>query len=348
MTDFLFKSRFSYRREYILRGGRKPKSVFLNDDCFVTVGEIEPGAAPVAYTLSSLDLDDPREKHEIRAFAGSLWWPVWGASGPLQASDFRALVENDWNVASAILDPMHRTYRFHGLTADEYFKDIVIREKGSSSTWTQQVAKAHRDASRIIFCQGRVLVDAGEPVWYVVPSENARDDLDLLVGHSSLDWRESAGYFTPGPQRHVRLASAFHGRAFGLAEIEAATDDLIKLSGRICVRSKIVSTFDRPAVPAAELCARALAEHLWDIAWMHPDLRKAMPAVALARHPDPAPEMLPYREILEQLISLQDTYLKRNLAHLRDHAREILGRLRTVGAPSLAEEDDAALAALSV
>ena len=101
------------------------------------------------------------------------------------------------------------------ITADEYFKDIVIREKGSSSTWAQQAAKAHRDASRIMFCQGRVLVDAGEPVWYVVPGQNARDDLDLLVGHSSLDWRESAGYFTPGPHRHVRLASAFHGRAFG-------------------------------------------------------------------------------------------------------------------------------------
>jgi hypothetical protein len=144
------------------------------------------------------------------------------------------------------------------------------------------------------------------------------------------------------------LASAWRGHAFGLAEIEAAKEIWTEHEPAIHVKSEIVARIDRPAASAADLCSRALAEHLWDIAWKHPDLRKAMPAVALARHPDPAPEMLPYREILEQLISLQDTYLKRNLAHLRDHAREILGRLRTVGAPSLAEEDDAALAALSV
>jgi hypothetical protein len=40
--------------------------------------------------------------------------------------------------------------------------------------------------------------------------------------------------------------------------------------------------------------------------------------------------------------------LKRSLAHLRGHAHEILGRLHSIDGLPLAEEDDAALAALGI
>jgi hypothetical protein len=144
------------------------------------------------------------------------------------------------------------------------------------------------------------------------------------------------------------LASAWRGHAFGLAEIEAAKEIWTEHEPAIHVKSEIVARIDRPAASAADLCSRALAEHLWDIAWMHPDLRKAMPAVAKASHPNPAPETLPYREMLQQLISLEDYYLRRNLSHLIGHAHEILGRLASVDCLPLTEEDDAALAALGV
>jgi hypothetical protein len=346
MTDFIFKSRFGYRRHYIPKGHQKLRWVDLNDECDVTVSDVEPDAAPVAYKISLLDKSP--ESHEIRSYAGSLWWPVYGASGPLRASDFRALTETNWDIASAILDPLHRTYRFHGVNEHEFFKGLEIRENKGQSTFEQQFASAHRDASRMLFCKGHVLVEGGDPVWYFVPRKDARDGVDLVAGPSSLDRREAAGYFTPGPDRHVRLASAWRGHAFGLAEIEAAKEIWTEHEPAIHVKSEIVARIDRPAASAADLCSRALAEHLWDIAWMHPDLRKAMPAVAKASHPNPAPETLPYREMLQQLISLEDYYLRRNLSHLIGHAHEILGRLASVDCLPLTEEDDAALAALGV
>jgi hypothetical protein len=104
--------------------------------------DVEPATAPVAYNLSSIGPDQPRGAHEIRTFAGSLCWPLLGEKGPLQASDFRTMIKANWTVASAILDPRHRTYRSHGITFDEFFKNIVVRDEGFHSTWEQQSAKA--------------------------------------------------------------------------------------------------------------------------------------------------------------------------------------------------------------
>lgn len=346
MTDFIFKSRFAYRRHYVPKGHQKLRRVDVNGECHVTISEVEPDAAPVSYKISSLD--KPQESHEVRSYAGSLWWPIYSASGPLKASDFRDLTETNWEVASAILDPLHRTYKFHGVTEQEFFENLEIRKDKGSSTFDQQSAGANRDASRMLFCQGRVLVEGGDPVWYFIPREDARDGVKLVAGPSSLDRRAAAGYFMPGPDRHVRLGCAWRGHAFGLAEIEAAKEVWTEHDPTIHEKSEIEATTDRPAASAANLCARALAEHLWDIAWMHPDLRKAMPAIANASHPNPAPETLPYWEMLRQLISLKDNYLRRNLSHLILSARAILGRLDAAECQPLAEEDDAALAGLRV
>jgi hypothetical protein len=71
MTDFIFKSRFGYRRHYIPKGHQKLRWVDLNDECDVTVSDVEPDAAPVTYKISLLDKSP--ESHEIRSYAGSLW-----------------------------------------------------------------------------------------------------------------------------------------------------------------------------------------------------------------------------------------------------------------------------------
>jgi hypothetical protein len=346
MTDFIFKSRFAYRRFYVPKGHKKLRPADVIGECPVAINEIEPDAAPVSYKIVSLDR--PHESHEVRSYAGSLWWPIYSVLGPLKASDFRALTETDWEAASAILDPLHRTYRYHGVTEQEFFRDLEIRKDMGSSTFDQRTACAHRDASRMLFCQDRVLIEGGDPVWYFIPREDARDRFELVAGPSSLNRRAAAGYFTPGPDRHVRLTCAWRGHAFGLAEIEAAMEVCTEHEPAAHVKSEIEASTDRPAASAADLCARALCEHLWDIAWMHPDLRKAMPAVEKASHLNPAPEMLPYREMLQQLVSLQDRYLRRNLSHLILTARATLGRLDAAESQPLAEEDDAALADLRV
>jgi hypothetical protein len=342
MRDHVVRSRFTYRMDYICKGGTKPRCSYLNDECPVAIREIDPAAAPVAYEITSLGPGGRDEVHRIRSFGGSLWWPVADNSGPLKASDFLALTRNDWDAASAILDPLRRTYDLRRPSTDEFFNNTSISKKGCSSTRVERSNGAERDASRMIFCEGRVLVEAGDPVWYAVSDDETRDGFGLFIGHSALDRRNGAGYSTPGPDRGVRLTSARLARAFGLSEIEARLCSL--RARRIRYKSEITATQNRATGPAAELCARAWAHYLWEIAWRYPDLRKAMPAVADAAHPNPPPEALPHRQMLEQLVSIQDSNLEKRLSFLITDAHQILERLRAL--EGLAEEDDAALARL--
>ena len=252
------------------------------------------------------------------------------------------MTKNDWDAASNILDPLHRTYDELRPSFDEAFKNEVLSNKGFKSTWEERSISASRDASRMMFCDGHVLVEAGDPVWYAVPNHEDRDRFDLFIGHSALDRRNSTHDCTPGPDRGVRLTSARLSRAFGLGEMEST---FRSLRGRtIRYRSEIIARQDLTPGPAAELCARAMAHHLWEIARWHPDLRIAMPAVAEAK--GGPPNSLPCRQMIKQLASLQDTILNNNLSFLITDALEIVERLNALD--GLGEEDDAALGALMV
>jgi hypothetical protein len=339
MMHHRFTSRFTYPVDYILKGCRKSWCVHLTGESEVAIREIDPTAAPVAYDVTCLKYG---AHHEIRIFDGSLWWPMLKDSVPLKATDFLAMVKNDWETASAILDPSHRTYEELGPTFEEFFKNKVVRKKGFRSAWSDRSVGAERDASRMIFCEGHVLVEAGEPVWYAVPDRETRDSFDLFIGHSALDRRNVPSYSTPGPDRGIRLTSARMARAFGLGEIEPIFG---AMSGHLIqYKSEIMARQDRATGPAAELCARALAHYLWEIARWHPDLRRAIPAIATA-HGAP-PEELPVRKMLEQLAMYQDPHDNRNISFLITDAHRLLERLSA--SEGFAEEDTSALAALAM
>jgi hypothetical protein len=336
--NHLFTSRFTYPVDYILKGCRKAWRADLTGECEVAIREIDPADAPVAYEITCLKSGS---HHEIRIFDGSLWWPMLENSVPLRATDFMAMAKNDRETASAILDPSHRTYDELRPTFEEFFENRVVREKGFRSAWSERSVGAEREASRMIFCEGHVLVEAGDPVWYALLVHETRDSYDLFIGHSALDRRNAAGYSTPGPDRGIRLTSARMARAFGLDEIEAAFGSL---SGRLIqYKSEIVARQDLSTGPAAELCARALAHYLWEKARWYPGLRCAIPAIASA-HGAP-PEELPVRQMMEQLAMYQDPYENRNISFLITDARRILERLSAL--ERLAEEDTTALAALA-
>ncbi|MFQ3451808.1 hypothetical protein PMN64_00570 [Bradyrhizobium sp. UFLA01-814] len=344
MTDFMFKSQFFYRRHYVRKRCRLEEWIDLNDTCDVAISEVDAKDAPIAYEVAQFNGEE-RQPHEIRSYAGSMWWPLHGADGPLKSAEFRSMVENDWETASAILDPLHRTYRLCNPLKAENFGRIEVREDKDRSTFDLQLAGAHRDASRLLFCGGDVLVEGGDPVWYFIPAAQDRKGVDLVLGPTTLNRREAAGYSMPGPERHVRLSSGWHGHVFGLTEIEAAKEGWATEQA-INVRSEIAARHYRPTTSAADLCARAVAEHLWDIAWMYSGLRQAVPAVANANHLFPAPDFPEYREMLRQLISQKNPELSRNLSRLIASAKTILDRLELNGPTD--EDDDAALASLGV
>lgn len=344
MTDFMFKSQFFYRRYFVRKRCRTEEWVDLNDMCDVKISEIDARDAPLTYEVASTEAER-QETYAIRSYAGSMWWPLCGVDGPLKSSEFRSMVEHDWETASAILDPLHRTYRLCHRGDAEFFRRIEVREDKDRSTFDLQFAGAHRDASRLLFCGEDVLVEGGDPVWYFVPSAQDRKSIDLVLGPTTLNRRNAAGYSVPGPERHVRLSSGWNGHAFGLAEVEAAKEGWAPEQA-INVRSEIAVRHYRPTTSAADLCARAIAEHLWDIAWMYSGLRQAVPAVANANHRFPAPEFPEYREMVRQLVSQRNPELSRNLSRLIASAKTILDRLEPSGPTD--EDDDAALAALGV
>jgi hypothetical protein len=230
-----------------------------------------------------------------------------------------------WDGASAVLDPMRRTYNLPGPSAKEFFGNMLIREDKFVSTWKDQSKGAEWDASRVIFCEGHVLVDAGDPVWYAVHHAPTRS-FDLFIGHSNLDRPNTDVYFTPGPDRGIRMTCARLGRAYGIDEFEAGVRSLGGASN-IHRRSEIVATSNRSTASAADICARALAQYLWEIAWRYPDLRKAMPSVANAGNREPPPETLPHRQMLEQLVCFEDRTLTRSFSFLIADAQRILERL---------------------
>lgn len=343
MKEHVFSSRFTYRADYMPKGGRKFRPVFLTDEIPVAIREVDVIEAPIAYRITSVSAH--RSDVKVRSFAGSLWWPVENNRGLVKACDLLTWTRTYWEAASTLLDPMRRTFYLPGPSAGEFFGNLPIRNDKFISTWEEQARKAEWDASRVIFCEGRVLVDAGDPIWYAVLHAPSRG-FDLFVGHSNLDRPNVGGYFTPGPDRGVRLTCGRLGRAYGLGKFEAGLRSLEARSEIYC-RDKIVATSNHVAAPAAHLCARALAQYLWEIAWRNPDLRKAMPAVANARHPEPPPEVLPYRQMLEQLVSFQDPALKRSISFLVPDAHHILELLNLSERAVLTLEEEVALAHLA-
>lgn len=345
MKQHLLNTRFTYRADYVLRKARKSRCVFLTDEIPVVIREVDAVDAPVAYRINSHPHGFGTEV-QVRSFDGSLWWPLADGRGPFKSSDLLALVKRYWDGASAAFDPMRRTYNLPGPSADEFFASLPIRQDKFVSTRKEQSESAERDASRIIFCEGYVLVDAGEPVWYAVHHAPTRM-FDLFIGHSNLDRANTDGYSTPGPDRGSRMTCARLGRAFGLDEFDVCVRSLGG-EGNIRRHNEIVSMSERVSASAADVCVRALAQYLWEIAWRYPDLRKAMPSVANASHPKPPPEMLPHRQMLQELVGFEDPRLTRGLSALISDAQRILERIAMSEAPPLTDEEQDAVALLAV
>ena len=55
MIDPLFRSRFTYRVDFIVTGGSKARCAYLNGECDCQIRVIDSAAAPVAYQITSLE-----------------------------------------------------------------------------------------------------------------------------------------------------------------------------------------------------------------------------------------------------------------------------------------------------
>lgn len=344
----LLDYRYTYRAEYVRWGGWKTRPVYLTGTQPVEIVEVDPAEAPVAYSISSGE-PNYNEGYEVRSFNGSLWWPVSDYGNPLEKSAFLSLVTTDWERASRVLDPMHRTYYLNAETFDEFLARTKVRDGTFASDRELQAKQAEWDASRVIFCGERVFVEAGDPVWYAVLDDSTRH-FDLSISHSDLDRahadrKHGARFFTTGPDRSVRIECGRLSRAFGLGEMPLALQTIADLKCELGLSSKIVALSNHVPGPVAELCVRASAQHLRDISRWRPDLRNAMPELQDTWSIEDRFDIHSDTILLRSFVSRGHPALWDGHAQLVEDARKVLDRLASH--EQLAKEDEAALSRLA-
>ena len=327
--------RFGYDARYMPRRGRMFITEYLNAVEPVEISDIAAADAPVAYRVwPQTFLDDP---YEIRLHEGALWWPLYGDHGPLTLENLSTWARTDPDRARAVLDPLGRTYRKCGESYDDRFADQPLR--AYESDFKAQLRQLHHDAARVASIDGIIHVDAGAPVWFAVHQRAARASYDLVVGPSSLDRQNDLGIWMPCPDRGTRLLSARLGRAYGLGEQH-------ELLAHIAAESTSAGTTIEDlglhtAGPAAQVCATAWAQHLWDLAGRCPELREAMPALARATRFSPPPADLPAGELLELMLSIDGIGAMKTFDTTVFEANLILGRLSNAEHVATNDFDDA-------
>ena len=170
MNEVIFRVRIPYQHKFIRRGRRKIESDWFLDDGAISVRDIAPEFAPVAYRiepgeLDSIPLDRP---YDVRYFEGSLWWPLLSIEGPIVATRFIELAGKGCAAVLLAIDPsIPVPYREWPLKA---FGDFAVRtEANPVTTKDERWAWTRRNALRVIFCGGVVLLEAGEPIAYRTP-----------------------------------------------------------------------------------------------------------------------------------------------------------------------------------
>ena len=202
MSDHILRLRIPFTQEFVRKRCRNTETERFWDEGQVLVSTVEPEAAPVAYRVSDTDALAERRLHgssySVRSFKGSLWWPLIGSRGFVEIEDFVRLAGEGDEGALLAVDPSIETpLDVSPLCPNVYFEQNLWRTMGNS-TIGERWARAHRGASRMMFCEGTVYVEAGEPIYYLVHSP-VRGDFDVAVGPSALDRRGTTAVGVPGP-----------------------------------------------------------------------------------------------------------------------------------------------------
>jgi len=265
VADKVFKAQFPYVASFVRPRRRTTEYGWFAETQDLIIEQVEESAAPVAFEIGILDVGDLFAHYRIRSFRGRLWWQLGGDcdlvlrpeifEGRLQEADFDALVALDASFAECTderpLDPLPKEF-----TA---VAEIIPQSHGDC------LAAVQRGASKAIYCGEAVFVEAGEPIFYAVPSDDDPKHLVLKVGSSDMT-RESTerSRSLPGPYKSHRKSCARRGLAFGPSELEDGLCALEQRGYRILRASKIEAMLEEPnAETAPQICAQELAEFLF-------------------------------------------------------------------------------------
>jgi hypothetical protein len=261
MKETPLKLRIPYAQSFIPPRGRKMRTAWFLDEDAVMIRAIEPDEAPVAYRVGSKPLPlDPgaRREYAIRSFEGKLWWPLSWHEGPaMNSGQFAVIAAQGIPIAVLAIDPSIavplRCWPL-GLFGKDPVREEGDSDKGERWAWAQ------RNATRVVFCGGEVLVEAGEPVFYALPYQGG---VDIEIGPSAWD-RRNERHAMPGPDREQRRDCARRGLAFGIDELEKAAPKRGRRTAR-GDRRQFLTMMSPDVIKAVKQAAIADDRAAWDI-----------------------------------------------------------------------------------
>jgi hypothetical protein len=339
MEHVIVTLRLAYEQIYIPFRHRQSQRELLSCKGPIAIRTVAKDAFQVSHRIFDLN---GRCEAEVKVFDDRYWWQLTGSDGPMTQEQFILFASEGKGDSLATLGC--------GCRYTNYDEDDFLRKKPRllDSTRDEQWEMANRGASRVIFCDSAVLVEAGPPLYYAVPSWET-PTIEVVVGPSALDRKDGERIRPAGLDPDERRICAAKGLAFGPNEFDHMVNKLASRVETPFHRSRIESVLPQPAPDTGpRTCARALATKIWqrtndDGDWATRWLRKYIPTLAEACDPKADPATLPHRRMLEEFIALD--WPRRSMYEDDEvsDAREIIRRLDALSPTILSDEDETAV-----
>jgi hypothetical protein len=339
MKQTIVPAAIPYTVEFVRRGCRTVESLVVWDEQSVAICEVSDRDTSIAYSIGPHGSSGAA--YDIRSFRGKTWWPLFDGSEALSVDAFIASIDDPSGcfLATSNFSPS-TLHSPRDITSERFEADITIRRELASSR-DQRRSLAHRSASRLLFCNGFVYQEGGEPAYFGTQFDKANaTNLSFRIGGLRIGGNQPGDRWHLGLSASQRRRAAHRSLVFHIDEIDGACLAL-KMEG-FCPVIEQVATITgsaAPAIDAAEFCADAVAR-----AMLRPSARipETMMAFSALANSDGLISRELSREIItEGLVAIGSADLRRSLGIEPEWARKAVDRLdRRFPAPTLSPEDD--------
>lgn len=347
MLERVLRVRFDYRQELLRKRCRISQNERFYDFEHVSITEVSPDEAPVAYRVTCLDENAIPFSYLVRTYRDGWWWPVARGS-ELNTDEFTSLAEQG---AAGILGALGAPTVYSRQTIEQFEANHPIRQLISSNK-EERRKLLHQGAKRTLFCAGQVFFEAGPPAYFRGPTSNKMIVSACGIGPTDFGNDGFQDCYIPGLPRHLRRESAATGQALSPEEIDTFRDGMPGWS----VLAEVTQQIDTyrgspPAGTVALFCERefvcnvrlsvkrdADSERNKLLSSIDPQLRDWIDSECLAHD----------RLIIRRFAETSNPALEIPFHGQIAAARAILGRLKHHGlATELDEADESVLGALA-
>jgi len=347
MKQIVVPASIPYTVEFIRRRCRTVETLVVWDEQSVAICEVSDRETSIAYSIGQYRSSGPA--YDIRSFRGKTWWPLFTRSQALSVDAFIASIDDPNGCFLATLNFSPSTlHSSRDITSERFEADISIGRELASSR-DQRRTLAHRSASRLLFCDGFVYQEGGEPAYFGTPSDEGNvTTLSLRIGGLRIGGNQPGDRWHLGLSASQRRRAAHQSLVFHIDDIEEASMAL-KMEGfrPVIEREATITGSAAPGVDAAHFCADAVARAmLRPSARMPESYHATMKAFSALANSDGLISKELSREIItEGAVAIAPDDLRKSFGIEPEWARKAIDRLdRRFPAPALSPEEDEMLA----